>query len=180
MCKSNSSLSITKRVLLDYIKFKTNNNHQFFASNEYVAKGLDIAQNTAKSFINDLIRDGYVYKEIDKQGRRILSLTGKPYTPLFEDVSTIDKKVLKQDRDDAIRDNQYLNEQLSTSEAHCEQLRVEKTELVLSNTELTRKVKDLEARLSNLEKRMGAVEKFFIKSGSSKDELEKVIQDNLD
>ncbi len=179
MCKSNSSLSITKRVLLDYIKFKTNNNHQFFASNEYVAKGLDISQNTAKSFINDLIREGYVYKEIDKQGRRILSLTGKPYTPLFEDVSTIDKKVLKQDRDDALRDNQYLNEQLSTSEAHCEQLRMEKTELVLTNAELTREVQALKERVNHLEQRMGAVEKFFIMQGVPKEQLEQIIQNNL-
>ena len=66
MSKSKSDLSITKRVLLDFIKYKTQNGHQFFASNDYVAKGLDLTENTAKTFVNDLIRDGYLYKEIDK------------------------------------------------------------------------------------------------------------------
>ena len=76
MSKSKSDLSITKRVLLDYVKYRTQRGGQFFASNEYVAQALDLTVSTAKTFVNDLIRDGYLYKEIDKKGKRILSLTG--------------------------------------------------------------------------------------------------------
>lgn len=180
MLNQNTHLSITKRVLLDYIRFRTNNNFIFHEGNEYIAKALDLAPTTAKVFVNDLVREGYLYKATDKQGRRILSYTQKEYVPLFEGMRNVDKKVLKQDRDDALRDNKYLNEQLSATEAHCNQLSSQNTDLVLTNEQLTREVKDLKERLSNLEKRMSAVEKFFIKSGSSKDELEKVIQDNLD
>ena len=108
MSKSKSELSITKRVLLDFVKFKTQNGHQFFASNEYIAKGLDLTESTAKTFVNDLIRDGYLDKEIDKMGKRILSLTGKEYKPLFEDMRNIDKNVLKSERDTAVNENQYL------------------------------------------------------------------------
>ena len=137
MSKSKSELSITKRVLLDFVKFKTQNGHQFFASNEYIAKGLDLTQSTAKTFVNDLIRDGYLYKEIDKTGKRILSLTGKEYKPLFEDMRNMDKKILKEDRDNFERDNKYLNEQLQGEIAHNEQLLNERTDLVFSNQELT-------------------------------------------
>ena len=169
MSKSKSDLSITKRVLLDFIKYKTQNGHQFFASNDYVAKGLDLTENTAKTFVNDLIRDGYLYKEIDKQGRRILSLTGKEYRPLFEDMRNIDKKVLKEDRDNFERENKYLNEQLSMENAHKEQLLNENTDLVLSNRELTYRVQELE-------KRVTALENIFYKNGMTKEQLEELLK----
>ena len=176
MSKSKSDLSITKRVLLDFIKYKTQNGHQFFASNDYVAKGLDLTENTAKTFVNDLIRDGYLYKEIDKQGRRILSLTGKEYRPLFEDMRNFDKKVLKEDRDNFERENKYLNEQLSMENAHCEQLSNQNTELVLSNAELTQRVQKLEEELAGLKKRVSSLENIFYQNGMSLNQLEELIQ----
>ena len=176
MSKSKSDLSITKRVLLDFIKYKTQNGHQFFASNDYVSKGLDLTENTAKTFINDLIRDGYLYKEIDKQGRRILSLTGKEYRHLFEDMRNIDKKVLKEDRDNFERENKYLNEQLSMESAHVEQLSNQNTELVLSNAELTARVQKLEEELAGLKKRVSSLENIFYQNGMSPNQLEELIQ----
>ena len=176
MSKSKSDLSITKRVLLDFIKYKTQNGHQFFASNDYVAKGLDLTENTAKTFVNDLIRDGYLYKEIDKMGRRILSLTGKEYRPLFEDMRNIDKKVLKEDRDNFERENKYLNEQLSMENAHCEQLSNQNIELVLSNAELTQRVQKLEEELAGLKKRVSSLENIFYQNGMSSNQLEELIQ----
>ena len=176
MSKSKSDLSITKRVLLDFIKYKTQNGHQFFASNDYVAKGLDLTENTAKTFVNDLIRDGYLYKEIDKQGRRILSLTGKEYRPLFEDMRNIDKKVLKEDRDNFERENKYLNEQLSIENEHVEQLSNQNTELVLSNAELTQRVQKLEEELAGLKKRVSSLENIFYQNGMSSNQLEELIQ----
>ena len=84
---------------MSYIQFRTNNNHKFYESNAYIAKALDIMPSSAKVFVNELVRDGYLFKEVDKLGRRILSLTDKEYRPLFEDMRNIDKKVLKEDRD---------------------------------------------------------------------------------
>jgi len=175
MSKSKSSLSMTKRVLLDYVKFKTQNGHQFFGSNDYIAKGLDLTENTAKTFVNELIRDGYLYKEVDKTGKRILSLTGKEYRPLFEDMRNIDKKILKEERDNYERDNRYLNEQLSIETAHAEQLTNQNTELVLSNAELTARVQKLESELAAIKKRVSDLENIFYKSGVSPDDLEQLI-----
>ena len=40
MSKSKAELSITKRLLLDFIKYKTNNNHTFFMGNDKIAAAL--------------------------------------------------------------------------------------------------------------------------------------------
>ena len=179
MSKSKSDLSITKRVLLDYVKYRNQKGYPFFESNEYVAKGLDLTENTAKTFINDLIRQGYLYKEIDKKGRRILSLTGKEYKPLFEDMRNIDKKILKEERDNYERDNRYLNEQLSIESAHAEQLINQNTELVLSNAELTARVQKLEGELAVIKKRVSALENIFYKNNVSPDDLEQMIEQSV-
>ena len=185
MSKSKSELSMTKRVLLDFIKFKTNNNHIFFASNEYIANMLDLTTNTAKTFVNDLIREGYLYKETDKFGRRVLSLTGKEFKPLFEDLTNLDKKVLKQEKEDLKRDNDYLNQELETHKTYADRLRTERTELVLSNTELTIKVRELEERIQKLEEqvskqssRIKDLENLFYKNGVSEEDLEKAINES--
>ena len=176
MSKSKSDLSITKRVLLDFIKYKTQNGHQFFASNEYIAKGLDLTQSTAKTFVNDLIRDGYLYKEIDKTGKRILSLTGKEYKPLFEDMRNLDKKILKEDRDNFERDNKYLNQQLSYETAQGKRLLNENTDLMLSNDKLTLRVQKLEEELAALKQRVTALENIFYKNGMTKEQLEELLK----
>ena len=175
MPKKQSDLSITKRVLLSYIQFRTRNNFKFYESNDYIAKALDIMPSSAKVFVNELIRDGYLYKEVDKTGKRILSLTGKEYRPLFEDMRNIDKKILKEERDNYERDNRYLNEQLSIETAHAEQLTNQNTELVLSNAELTARVQKLESELAAIKKRVSDLENIFYKSGVSPDDLEQLI-----
>ena len=131
---------------------------------------------SAKVFVNELVRDGYLYREQDKQGRRILSLTGKEYRPLFEDMRNIDKKVLKEDRDNFERENKYLNEQLAMENAHCEQLSNQNTELVLSNAELTQRVQKLEEELAGIKKRVSSLENIFYQNGMSSNQLEELIQ----
>ena len=185
MSSSKAQLSITKRVLLDYIKFKTNNNFKFFAGNEYIADVLDLTKNSAKTFVNDLIREGYLYKETDKKGRRLLSLTGKEYKPLFEDLSNLDKKVLKEENKNLKEDNAYLNQEIQVQKQHADTLLSEKTDLVISNSELNAKVQELEVRIAKLEERVAVqgdrimkLENLFYKNGISQEELEKAIQDN--
>ena len=178
MPKQKSELSITKRVLLDYIKFRSNNGFTFYESNEYIANALDLTTGSAKVFVNDLIRDGYLYKETDKQGRRILSLTGKEHKPLFEDMRNVDKKVLKSERDTAVNENKYLQEQLIYTEGRVNNLVSEKADLILTNEELTRKVKELEESITKLENRTTKLENLFYKNGISQEELEKAIQEN--
>ena len=175
MSKSKSDLSITKRVLLDFVKYRTQKGGQFYAGKKHIADALDLTESTAKTFVNDLIRDGYLYKEIDKTGKRILSLTGKEYKPLFEDMRNMDKKILKEDRDNFERDNKYLNDQLSQETARIKQLINERTDLVLSNQELTMLVQKLETELATLKHKVSALENIFYSHGVSKEQLEQMI-----
>lgn len=78
MSKSKAELSITKRLLLDFIKYKTNNNHTFFMGNDKIAAALGLTVNSAKVMVNELIREGYLLKSTDIHGRRVLNLSGKP------------------------------------------------------------------------------------------------------
>lgn len=61
MSKSKAELSITKRLLLDFIKYKTNNNHIFFMGNDKIAAALGLTVNSAKVMVNELIREGYPF-----------------------------------------------------------------------------------------------------------------------
>ncbi len=178
MSSSKAQLSITKRVLLDFVKFKTNNNFKFFGGNEYIASVLDLTKNTAKTFVNDLIREGYLYKETDKKGRRLLSLTGKEYKPLFEDLTNLDKKALREENNDLKQDNKYLEQELETHKHHANMLLSEKTDLVISNTELNIKIQELEERIAKLENRTTKLENIFYKNGISKTQLDEMIEKN--
>ena len=88
-------MSITKRLLLDFIKYKTNNNHTFFMGNDKIAMALGLTVNSAKVLVNELIREGYLVKSTDTHDRRVLNLSGIPYLPLScVDLSNIDRKSL--------------------------------------------------------------------------------------
>lgn len=72
MSKSKAELSITKRLLLDFIKYKTNNNHTFFMGNDKIAAALGLTVNSAKVMVNELIREGYLLKSTDSPFQLIL------------------------------------------------------------------------------------------------------------
>ena len=100
-------------------------------------------------------------------------------------MTNVDKKVLKLERDTAVNENQYLQEQLTFSEGRVNSLVSEKTDLTLTNEELTRKVNELEERITKLEEtsdsqtdRITKLENIFYKNGISKEKLEEIIQEN--
>lgn len=112
MSKSKAALSITKRLLLDFIKYKTNNNHTFFMGNDKIAMALGLTVNSAKVLVNELIREGYLVKSIDAHGRRVLNLSGIPYlTVSCVDLSNIDKKIIAQEALNYQRDAEYYKQQ---------------------------------------------------------------------
>lgn len=147
MSRSKSELSITKRLLLDYIRFKTNNNHQFFASNDYISKALDLTPNSAKVMVNELVRQNYLFKEADKMGRRVLSWTGKSYCALFENVSNLDKTYLKEELKNYKNEADYYKKYSDAYEQGNAKLRNENTQLqqqiLAMDSELRHKKEDL-------------------------------------
>ena len=123
MSKSKAELSITKRLLLDFIKYKTNNNHTFFMGNDKIAAALGLTVNSAKVMVNELIREGYLLKSTDTHDRRVLNLSGKPYLTIScVDLSNIDKRILAQEVLNYQRDAEYYKQQYELERARADRL----------------------------------------------------------
>ncbi len=123
MSKSKAELSITKRLLLDFIKYKTNNNHTFFMGNDKIAAALGLTVNSAKVMVNELIREGYLLKSTDTHGRRVLNLSGKSYLTIScVDLSNIDKRILAQEVLNYQRDAEYYKQQYELERARADRL----------------------------------------------------------
>lgn len=134
MSKSKAELSITKRLLLDFIKYKTNNNHQFFMGNDKIAMALGLTVNSAKVLVNELIREGYLLKSTNNHGCRVLNLSGKPYLTIScVDLSNIDKKIIAQEAANNQRDAEYDKQQYEFEKARADRLAEECCNLQLKN-----------------------------------------------
>ena len=91
-------LSILERYILTYIKFRSNNAHIYYGSNEDIAKHAQCKLSSAKTKVNQLIRQGYLDKGVDEYGRRTLTPTTKYYIPLDGvNMSNKSKSLMKQD-----------------------------------------------------------------------------------
>lgn len=91
-------LSILERYILTYIKFRSNNAHIYYGSNEDIAKHAQCKLASAKTKVNQLIRQGYLDKGQDEYGRRTLTPTTKYYIPLDGvNMSNKSKSLMKQD-----------------------------------------------------------------------------------
>ena len=132
MSKSKAKISITKRLLLDFIKYKTNNNHTFFMGNDKIASALGLTVNSAKVMVNELIREGYLLKSTDIHGRRVLNLSGKSYLTIScVDLSNIDKRILAQEVLNYQRDAEYYKQQYELEKARADRLAEDLTQLRL-------------------------------------------------
>lgn len=97
MSKSKAELSISARLLLDYIVFRRKLNHTFFENNETIGFKLDLTEGTIKELVNRLVRMGYLVKGKDKYGRRVLETTALKHKPLFYPLQEINKRGLKEE-----------------------------------------------------------------------------------
>jgi len=91
-----SEISVTERQILDLIKFRSNERHRFFGSNDYIAECLTIKEKSAKNMVNKLVRLGYLNRVMEGK-KRYLHYTGKEYKPIIGDLSNYDKARLKQE-----------------------------------------------------------------------------------
>lgn len=125
-----TKLSLTARYLLTYIRFKTNNNHQFFANNATIAKVIGCTEASTKVIVNKLIREGYIIKSIDDKGRRNLSLSGKEFQPLDGVyMNNVEKSLLKQDAKNQEDWAHYLQKENEAYKARIKTLEDEITRL---------------------------------------------------
>ena len=97
MSKSKSELSVSERVLLDYIHYRTKCGFPFFEKNGTIAPNVGLTEGTTKELINRLIRKGYLFKCKDEKNRRQLMLTELEHTQVYRNFQDIGNKELKEE-----------------------------------------------------------------------------------
>ena len=127
MSRSKAELSITERLLLTYIGYKTNKNFKFFMNNEALAKVICCKTSTTKVMVNKLVREGYLIKSCDDKGRRQLSLSGREFMPLDGvNMGNIEKNTLKHDAQDQKQWANYYKNELNEAQIRIKSLENER------------------------------------------------------
>ena len=125
-----NKLSPSERMILDFIKFRTNHSGHFYAGNQSIATYIGIKTSSAKVLINGLIRKGYLIRETDGKHKRELSLSGKEYLPMAGcNMADLDKNGIKKERDLYKSENDHLNKWVDELQAENSQLKREYTAL---------------------------------------------------
>lgn len=180
MSRSQSELSVSERMLLTFIRFKTNNNHQFYMGNEAIAMGLDIQPITAKSIVNKLVRKGYLIKTKDNKNRRHLALSGKEFVPITGNVANIDKKIAKESQKEAENWSKYCEQEKVKLTVRVKTLEEEIQNLHQKNDETEKQLWTiLYPQLIRAEIRIAYLEQLFLNRNLSKDQLNRVLQENI-
>lgn len=137
-------LSILERYILTYIKFRSNNAHIYYGSNEDIAKHAQCKLASAKTKVNQLIRQGYLDKGQDEYGRRTLTPTTKYYIPLDGvNMSNKSKSLMKQDIQNFERMEKQYKQDLSSLKQQIADITLERDEL---DKALHKIIKGLEKR----------------------------------
>ena len=127
MSRSKAELSITERLLLTYIGYKTNKNFKFFMNNETLAKAICCKTSSTKVMVNKLVREGYLIKSCDDKGRRQLSLSGREFMPLDGvNMGDIEKNTLKHDAQDQEQWANYYKNELNEAQIRIKSLENER------------------------------------------------------
>lgn len=160
---TQNELSPSERMILDYIKFKTNNKVLFFASNQHIATYIGIKPSSTKVLVNGLIRKGYLIRDNDGKHQRTLSLSGKEYLPMAGcNLADLDKGGLKKERDTYKNEYEKLSKWVDELQAENNQLKQKYATLEQAHNELNTRLEkefipDYQAkidRIKELEKRM--------------------------
>ena len=127
MSRSKAELSITERLLLTYIGYKTNKNYKFFMNNETLAKAICCKTSSTKVMVNKLVREGYLIKTYDDKGRRQLSPSERKFCPLDGvNMSNVEKTYLLQELTNYQRDAEYYKTELKEAQNRIKSLENER------------------------------------------------------
>lgn len=164
MSKSKSELSVTERLIIQLVIYRTKNpkHPTFFGDNKNIAKCLDIQPDTARKAVSKLVKLGYLEVGFDKQGRRHMVYTGKEFAPIIENMNNIDKKSLRDDKEYYEREAQYSAHELELAKIRIETLERENT--------------SLQSKLFQAELRIKQLENLFTAQGCTKEQIDMMIK----
>ena len=127
MSERQGKLTITERLILTYIGYKTNRNFKFFMTNETLAKAICCKTSSTKVMVNKLVREGYLVKTYDDKSRRQLSLSGREFMPLDGvNMGNIEKNTLKHDAQDQEQWANYYKNELNEAQIRIKSLENER------------------------------------------------------
>ena len=130
MSERQGKLTITERLILTYIGYKTNRNFKFFMNNETLAKAICCKTSSTKVMVNKLVREGYLIKSCDDKGRRQLSLSERKFIPLDGiNMSNVEKTLILRELVEAQNDANYYKQQYLLEKARADRLSEELTNL---------------------------------------------------
>ena len=109
MSHSKLEISVSERLILDYIGFRTKSGFPFFEKNSTIAPNVGLTEGTTKELINRLVRKGYLFKCKDERNRRQLLLTELKHPQTYTNFQDISKASLKEELD-------YKNKELKQTE----------------------------------------------------------------
>jgi len=164
MSRSQSELSLTQREILQLVIFRTKNpkSPTFFGNNEYIGKCVSVKPDTVRKSLKELKDLGYIMEAKDEKGRRHLAYTGKEFAPIIEDMRNMDKRMLKQERDNCLRDLNYYKHELELA-----QIRIDTLEK--DNSTLNNKLFYSELQVSQLEN-------LFLSQGCTKEQIDMMVK----
>ena len=164
MSRSQSELSLKQREILQLVIYRTKNpkHPTFFGDNKNIAKCVDIKPDTVRKALKELKDLGYIAEAKDDKGRRHLTYTGKEFAPIIADMRNFDKNMLKQERDNYLRDLNYCRHELELA-----QIRIDTLER--DNSALNDKLFYAELRVQQLEN-------LFLSQGVTKERIDMMIK----
>ena len=109
MSHSKLEISVSERLILDYIGFRTKSGFPFFEKNSTIAPNVGLTEGTTKELINRLVRKGYLFRCKDERNRRQLLLTELKHPQTYTNFQDISKASLKEELD-------YKNKELKQTE----------------------------------------------------------------
>lgn len=109
MSHSKLEISVSERLILDYIVFRTKSGYPFFEKNSTIAPNVGLTEGTTKELINRLVRKGYLFRCKDERNRRQLLLTELKHPQTYTNFQDISKASLKEELD-------YKNKELKQTE----------------------------------------------------------------
>ena len=168
MSRSKAELSVTERLIIQLVIYRTKNpkHPTFFGDNKNIAKCIDVQPDTVRRAIAKLVKLEYLQLGYDKQGRRHMVYTGKEFTPIIENMNNIDKKSLRDDKEYYEREAQYSSHELELAKIRIETLERENSLL--------------QSKLFQAELRVSQLENLFLSQGISNDYIDTMIKQNQD
>ena len=151
MSHSKSELSVSERLILDYITFRTRSGFPFFEKNNTIALNVGLTEGTTKELINRLVRKGYLFRCKDERNRRQLLLTEMTHTQTYTNFAELTKANLQEELDHQRQYNKNMERDVKMAQDSVDIWRNRYHNAQNRITELEQQIAELQSKLNTLQ-----------------------------